>query len=146
MDPLSLTAAVVGLVNGAGKITATLYELTNNIKDAPSLAHHVMGEVHSINSIICSLQAFLWGESRASKSREAMILIEHLVTTLTGCVCTFSELEMEINDLKSGDGMNTLDRLKWIHRKDTIDQLFQRLQNHKSSLSLMLTILGRYGT
>lgn len=146
MDPLSITAAVIGLVTAAGKITSLLFEFTSSAKEAPILARHVMGEIHAVNSIICSLQTFLWGE--ASKSREAMVKVEDLVVILTGCVFTFSELEKEIDGLKAGDPIDsTVDRvimrMKWAQKEETISQLFERLKDHKSSLSLMLSILGR---
>lgn len=145
MDPLSVTASIVGLIAAASKITSLLFEITNNLNDAPSLMRHVMNEVQCINSAICSLQAFLWREAHGSKppEGEAMILIDHLVITLTGCVCTFSELEVEINALKSMDGERYIDRVKWAIKQPTVSQLLQRLQNHKSSLVLMLNILER---
>lgn len=142
-DPLSVTASVVGLVTAAGQITSLLYQFINSVQDAPSLANHVMTEVHSINSVICSLQPFLWGQARASKPQEDMILIEDLIITLTGCVCTFSELELVVKGLGSNDGMDTMDRVRWARKEGTIRQLFERLQTQKSSLTLMLTILER---
>jgi hypothetical protein len=40
--------------------------------------------------------------------------------------------------------MRILDRAKWLWKEQNITRLCQRLQDHKSSLSLMLTILTWY--
>lgn len=94
-----------------------------------------------MKAIFCSLQSFLSGDRQSMGAREALITVNDLVVTLTGCVCTFSELQTEIKDLKSGSGMSVLDRAKWATKQSVIFSLFDRLQQHKSSLTLMLTVL-----
>lgn len=143
MDPLSVTASVVGLVLAADQVKSILLQLINGLNDPPNLTRNVMDEIHSITSVICSLQKFLPDEARASesRSRKGLIHVDHLIITLTGCVRTFSDLQKEISDLKSGDGMNALDRFKWARKEDIIIQILRRLQEHKSSLALMLNIL-----
>ncbi|RYP89939.1 hypothetical protein DL770_003960 [Monosporascus sp. CRB-9-2] len=72
------------------------------------------------------------------------VLLEHLATAVTGCVLTKDELETLVDDLGltySDSGVTgVFDRAKWIRKEDEIRTLLQRLQNHKSSLNLILTI------
>lgn len=135
MDPLSVAASVVGLATAAERITTLLYDFINSANDAPGLVRDVMAEVNSVNSVICGLQTFLRGNTprgSGSREREAMITVENLVVTLTGCVHTFSELSTEVNSLEFREG--------WGVKEEIMSRLFQRLQTHNSSLTLMLAI------
>ncbi|KAI4218154.1 MAG: hypothetical protein L6R40_008800, partial [Gallowayella cf. fulva] len=58
-----------------------------------------------------------------------------------GCVLTFSELERVLDDLKSDD-MCIRDCVRWAKQEKAINNLVQKLQNHKASLSLILHVLN----
>lgn len=74
--------------------------------------------------------------------RRKYILVEHLVATLIGCVITYSELEAIVDNLGIGSSvMRVYDRTRWALKENEIRDILQQLQNHKSSLGLMLTIL-----
>jgi len=68
-------------------------------------------------------------------------LVEQVVTTLSACVLTFSELDVFVQALDSEQKMGILDRMKWIIKSNALKELLERLQQHKISLNLMLTIL-----
>lgn len=70
-------------------------------------------------------------------------MVEHVVTIVSGCVMTFSELEKSLDELRT-ENMRTFDRLKWAKKEADILPFVQRLQNHKASLSLMLNVLNGY--
>ena len=72
-----------------------------------------------------------------------MILVEHILTALTGCVTTYSDLDSVLNKLEMDPSMGGFSRVKWMLEESKISTLLGRLQNHKSSLMLMLTILQR---
>lgn len=75
-----------------------------------------------------------------------MLLVEQVLVTLTGCVLTFSELEDILTELKIDGTMDTLDRINWARKESKIAGIISRLQNHKASLNLMLTILQWFAT
>lgn len=141
MDPLSVAASVVGLLSAAAKISSALVTFTKNAKAAPKQAQSVLIEVNDISGILHYVQSFLIGQVAASKSRASMLLVEQVLVTLTGCVITFSELEEILTDLKTDGSMYTLDRIKWARKESKIAGIISRLQNHKTSLNLMLSIL-----
>jgi hypothetical protein len=142
-DPLSIGASVVGLISTATQVSLVMLDFIDNVKDAPILARHVMSEVYAIKVAISTLQGYLWGETSTTGSQESMILVEHLAVVLTGCVFTFVELEKEASALKSSYNMKILERAKWARKKSTFTQIFTHLQNHKTSLILILDILQR---
>ncbi|KAF5254451.1 hypothetical protein FANTH_709 [Fusarium anthophilum] len=141
MDPLSVSASVVGLLGAGAKITSCLWTFATNARDAPQLARHLVFEVADITAALGSLQAYVCGQAQAPGERGALILLEHVLTTLTGCVTTFSDLQSLMDQLNLSPDMRTIDKMKWARQESNIAAIVQRLQNHKSSLTLMLTVL-----
>ncbi|KAI5836764.1 ankyrin repeat-containing domain protein [Morchella snyderi] len=66
--------------------------------------------------------------------------ITGLVMAGTQIATTVADLEKEVDSLAS-DSMDVRTRLKWAWAESTLSGLTQRLQNHKASLNLMLSIL-----
>ncbi|KAF5975630.1 nicotinamide mononucleotide permease [Fusarium bulbicola] len=141
MDPLSVSASVVGLLGAGAKITSCLWTFATNARDAPQLARHLVFEVADITAALGSLQAYVCGKAQAPSERGALILLEHVLTTLTGCVTTFSDLQSLVDQLNLNPDMGTIDKMKWARQEPNIAAIVQRLQNHKSLLTLMLTVL-----
>lgn len=144
MDPLSVAASVTGLLLAAVQISASLQPFVAGSSSAPSLAQTIYYELHDFAAVLSKLQPFVLGS--APPSRASMIDVDQLLITLTGCVCTFSELEKEVGSLKSADRLGVWDRVKWAWAEPTISQLVQRIQSHKLSLNLMLSIFTWYET
>ncbi|KAF5554720.1 nicotinamide mononucleotide permease [Fusarium napiforme] len=141
MDPLSVSASVVGLLGAGAKITSCLWTFAANARDAPQLARHLVVEVADITAALGSLQVYVCEQAQAPGGRGALILLEHVLTTLTGCVTTFSDLQSLMDQLNLSPDMGSIDKMKWARQESNITAIVQRLQNHKSSLTLMLTVL-----
>ena len=140
-DPLTIVAGVVGILTAAAQISTLLINFTKASKNAPSRARHIIAEVNDISGTLSHLQSFLLGNEYSDTSRTSLLKADHIVTILSGCVMTFSELEKLLDDLETKD-MRILDSMKWARKEKDITALIQRLQNHKTSLSLMLDILN----
>ena len=143
-DPLSIAAGAVGLLTAATQIFLLLIKLIKESRCAPNQARMVLAEVNDTANILAQLQCFLLGVDTSDNSRASLIQVEQVIVTLTGCVLTFSELDVLLDDLKSGS-MTMMDRLKWAKKASAINRVVQRLQTQKLSLSLMLTIYNRHG-
>lgn len=143
MDPLSISASIVGLLTAGVAITNTLRIVVREYKDAPKVSRSVQQEVAEIAAALRSLSSYLDRKARASPGREALILLEHVLTTLTGCVLTYSDLQTLLDSLQHSP-KKVFDKLKWARNEKQITVLVSRLQNHKSSLTMMLTILQWY--
>ena len=140
-DPLSIAAGVVGILTAAAQISTLLINFTKATRNAPSRARHIITEVNDISGTLSHLQSFLLGNEYSDTSRTSLLKADHIVTILSGCVMTFSELEKLLDGLETKD-MRILDGMKWARKEKDIAALIQRLQNHKTSLSLMLDILN----
>jgi hypothetical protein len=140
-DPLSVAASIVGLLTAAAQISQTLYTVTKRVKKAPKEVKEARTEVDNIRNILEQLQLFVLGASKASKSRTALILVDQVVATLAATVTTFSELDVFVETLDSDEKMGLMDRVRWLTKERDLKQLIQKLELHKNSMGLMLTIL-----
>lgn len=140
-DPLSLAAGTIGVLTAATNVSSFLIKFIKISTNAPRSASIVLGEVNDISGTLSLLQAFLLGQERPGQKRMQMLQANQIVTIMSGCVITFSELERLLDQLKTGD-MDVLDCVLWARKEKAIDDLVQRLQNHKASLSLVLNVLN----
>ncbi|KAI4262147.1 MAG: hypothetical protein L6R42_002671 [Xanthoria sp. 1 TBL-2021] len=140
-DPLSIAAGVIGILTAAAQVSHLLINFTRNSKDAPQTAQIVLTEVNEISGTLSHLQSFLLGNETLDRSRTQLLQVDQVVTVVSGCVLTFSELEKLLDSLKT-DNMGIRDCVRWARKEKLITGLVQRLQNHKASLSLVLHILN----
>lgn len=144
MDPLSVAASVTGLIKAGALITS----LVQRLLDAPSIAQSVEAEINHFVVVLSQLQPFLSGaiNSIARQSRASLIDVQQIQIILTGSVLTVSELQAAVSAICQGSAKIGLrDRVKWLLAESTITQLIQRVRDHKSSLTLILTLLTWYG-
>lgn len=144
MDPLSVTASVVGLRTAAQQVAAILCKVRSGIVDAPRLADQLLSQVKELEICLSSLHKLLARIKSAPTRRISMIQVDQLVATLTEAVLTFSELDALLTPLETGCEASIRQRLKLAWKEDTISNILTRLDRHKSSLSLMLTIVQWY--
>ena len=142
-DPLSIAAGVVGILSAASQLSSLLIKFTKSVKEAPQQARIIIAELSDTTGILSHLQSFLLGYEFTDRSRTSLLKVDQVVTIVSGCVLTFSELEKLLDDMKV-EGMFMLDCMKWARKESDIARLIQRLQNHKASLSLMLNILNGF--
>jgi len=144
MDPLSVSAGIVGILTAAAAITNFIGGLLNSTKGAPESIRHVLTEVTGISTCLGELQAFLLGTREVPRSRATMVMVEQVVVTLTGCVTTFSDLEKILEPLKTSRPLRVMDRVIWGLKEESIARILGRLEVTKSSLNLMMTTLTWY--
>lgn len=142
MEPLTIASAVVGLIAAASRIGPLLYHFVTHTKDAPRSASQTHDEINSVTAALERLQSYLLGTSTTSIERRSLITLRNIVATLTACVTTYSDLERVVGRCVDEEGK--FKRIKWLFNESDIAEVLQRLQGHKSSLTLMLTILQWY--
>lgn len=145
MDPLSVAASVVGLLAAGGKLTSMLSAVVTKCQDSPSAARIIVSEVADISAALGQLQDFLSRPGLYRPKRGSLNMLDQLPTMLTGCVMTYSDVAYILEGLNISEDMGTFDRLRWKMQENQLNMLVQRLQHHKSSLTLMLTITQWYG-
>jgi hypothetical protein len=141
MDPLSVTMAIIGLLTAADQISSTLQPLIKKAANAPREIKEMKSSVDGIRTVLSQLQLMLIGKSQVGRNRTSLILVEQIVITLSACVTTFSDLDVFVESLGTDANMGLLDRLRWVTKTSTIQEHMQKLEVHKSTLTLMMTIL-----
>lgn len=142
-DPLSIAAGCIGVLTAAAQISSIVIKFTNEVKSAPEQARVILTEVSHISRVLIQLQSFLLRKNSVASSGAEFLHVDQVVTIVSACVMTFSDLQELLDDLKSED-MTIIDRVKWSRKETLIGSLIQRLQTHKASLSLMLIIFNWY--
>ncbi|KAI4162010.1 MAG: hypothetical protein LQ342_004322 [Letrouitia transgressa] len=141
MDPISVSASILGLLGAAAKISEILTSLVSSSRSAPKNAQRLLNEVNDLRLCFCRLQDFVSGFQSGLESRRTMVMVDQVVATLTSCVMAFSELEEVIAWLKSNNSHRADFRIRWMVKEQTISKILERLHSSKVSLNLMLTAL-----
>ena len=141
MDPLSITMAIIGLLTAADQISSTFQPLIKKAANAPKEIKEMKSSVDGIRTVLSQLQLTLIGKSQVGRHRTSLILVEQIVITLSACVTIFSDLDVFVEALSTDANMGLLDRLRWATKTSTIQEHMQKLEVHKSTLTLMMTIL-----
>jgi hypothetical protein len=142
MDPLSIGSAVIGLIAGTSRIAPLLHHFIVHTRNAPKTASQILDELNSIAAALQQLQTYVLNAAGAPSARRSMLSLNNIIATLTACVTTYSDLDSVVQ--KCLDKHGSVRRAKWIINETEIVELVQRVQAHKSSLTLMLTILQWY--
>ena len=137
---MDAAASVAGLVSLAGQLYTIMNTFVENAKDAPSLAHTVHSELTSCHSILTALQTLYFG-TKLSPNRAPLISLGDLYATLTEAVLLYSELETVLKPLAQDPSNSFARRARWARQATKIQKLVERLQRHKLTINLQLTIL-----
>jgi len=141
MDPLTIGSAVVGLIAAASRIGPILYHFVTHTKDAPKSASQILNEMNDVTAALERLQVYLLDASTTNVARRSLVSLRNLIATLTSCAITYSDMEHVIGKCIEGGAVK---RVRWVMNEADIGELLQRVQAHKLSLTLMLTILQWY--
>lgn len=101
MDPLSVSAAIVGILGASTGAISTLRSIWRTISEAPKFAQDVLSEVTGISGCLGQLQLFLLNIDAVDRSRAALLMVDQVLVSLTECVSVFSELQIMLDRLKA---------------------------------------------
>ena len=140
MDPLSIAAAIAGLLGATARTSSSLSHFISSVKEAPKLARDLLDEISDVRLCLIQLQSLILEINPDSQHRAALIMIDQIVVTLTSSVIEFSKLEKLLDSLGVvGESMNARRRLRWVKNEQSIRVILNRLQASKTSLNFMLT-------
>jgi len=132
---------VVGLISLANQLAPALLNLGSAVKEANNDAQAAASEVAGMSIVLQGLQSYIMGRSRANPQRLRLITVEHITASLTACVFTYSELDATLKALHLDAGLGIRDRAVWLLKRESIQSLVVRIQNHKMTFTCMLNIL-----
>lgn len=133
--------AIVGLLKAAEQISSTLQPLIKKAANAPKEIIEMKASIDSIRTVLSQLQLMLIGKCQVDQNRTSLILVEQIAIIISACVTTFSDINVFVETLGIDANMDLLDRLRWATKTLTIKEHIQKLDVHKSTLTLMMTIL-----
>jgi hypothetical protein len=133
MDPVTIGSATIGLLAAASRLGPHLFQIVTHAHDAPKVFLPIRDEMKSITAALKQLQVDLRGDSEAKADRLPLQSQLTLESTLTACMVTFSELE---NVIEKCIGGGNVKKIQWLRREGNIGELLNRMQAHKSSLTL----------
>ena len=142
-EPLSVAAGVVGLLAAAAQVSLILTDIVSKTRHAPRECQRTRTDVENIRNVLVQLQLYTTGAKQAPRSNRALIMVDQVAATLASCILTFDELKMFVEGLQRESSIGILDRLRWVTKKSDFEDYQSRLEIHKSSLTLMLSILNR---
>ncbi|KAI0538597.1 hypothetical protein GGR58DRAFT_467305 [Xylaria digitata] len=157
MDPLSVTAAVAGLLMAAHEAVKLLGPYVSASREIPPIAAQVREEAESTRTVLVGLQSLFSG--RVSRMG-ALVGVDQVVVILTGGVLLFAELEGAVRGLVAaptsplGEGESGVRgllstqyrlplraRLQWARREESLGPLLARLHGFKVSVTVVLILL-----
>ncbi|KAK5656722.1 hypothetical protein OQA88_4270 [Cercophora sp. LCS_1] len=133
MDPLTITAAVVGLLTAAGKVVALL-DAISSIRNSPDAVNEARKEVQHVEMALHAMQTLISSFDTVG-SRHRMIQVDDLRIALADAMLAFSSFEALL--LRMGGTRPML----WYLYKMRLEEHVGRVQRYKLSLTLMLNIL-----
>jgi hypothetical protein len=143
MDPLSVTASIVGILAASGKVIEIIGPVVGALKDTAKSAATVHAEVSSSRIILSALQRLFADLGNTPVKRRELIQIDQLIATLTDGILIFNELEPLVVRLGSSTE-NLRARMRWALKGDPLESFVFRMQLFRSSISVMLNILQWY--
>ncbi|CCX04353.1 Similar to hypothetical protein [Podospora anserina S mat+]; acc. no. XP_001904819 [Pyronema omphalodes CBS 100304] len=144
-DPISFGASVLGLVGAAQKVGELLYAFGSSMVNAVDSVTKLNHEIESITAVFRVLGALVFQKETQDIIRlppsPVQPVIETLLTSVTGCVLIFSELENLLDEV--GDvNTSVWDKAKWATREGAAKELQAHLERHKATLNLALSALN----
>lgn len=137
---LEIAAAIIGILAAAGKVAEILDPIVSTFKDVNRNIVAVLTEVNSSRIILSALQVYLEDLSASPHGRRELIKVNQLAATVMDGVLLFSELEELVLPF-ARPALSLQSRINWAWNDDKFAALVSRVQNFKSSITVMLNIL-----
>jgi hypothetical protein len=140
MDPLSLTASVVGLISFAMDVTKTVTEYISDVKHAPAESRELASELSAITNSLDSLSAFLTKQDENSTSFKDTSVLYSTTQLCHGKLSAIHETLREFS--KKTEHMRWYRRLVWPFKKEEHLEIVSTLRGCMQIFHFSLSIDG----
>lgn len=141
MDPLSVTASVVGLLGAAAKVYGLL-EFVSSAKNAPTTLREAQLEVKHVEIILQSFQRYVLQLDSVDVRRRRCIQMDDLIIALSDAMLVFSDFESLLSVLTGLTRLRAA--VSWHKFSKQISEHIAKTQRNKTTLMFMLSILQWY--
>ncbi|KAI6711652.1 rhoGEF domain-containing protein [Diplocarpon mali] len=140
-DPLSVAASIAGLLTAAQLVSVGISKVVSGHRSGSREIKDIKTIVDTLRKVLLQLQMLLLSRASVDPKRASLIMVDEVVTTLTACVMTFSDLDGCVKGLETDEQLGLLDSVKWVSKASELEGYLRNLEAHKSSLILMTNIL-----
>jgi len=147
MDPLSLTASIIAVVDVGVEISTQLSRLARKMKNAGKEVAEIADEINSLSSAVQNLHLCL----KEGMHRGEPVYSECMVVDIEHLLKRIEVLHEETWELLPGKRrraakdkqveLNVLDCFKWIFKSSKAREIMKKMDSLKSTLSVMMTTL-----
>ena len=150
MDPLSITASVVGISGACASVIKTRKDVYDKYKQADLTIASIISETGAVQAALSQIESLLKRDGNAvvAQFKEQPVLAQAFDTAITGCRMLYSCLEKELDELAEALEHNgSLDwkrKFKAAWRQDTMAALQQQIRGQEQALMMLLAGLQMY--
>ena len=146
MDPLSITANVVGITTTCLATIKALNDLRTKFREAALTLAAICSESAVISATLSRLQSFIMSQERKFLKcfEDRMELVATFDIALLGCVAVFSCLQEEIGRITRGmdnPQIGKFGKIKMLWREDVMQELLRQIRCQQVAISLPIQIL-----
>ena len=141
MDPLSIAAAVVGLLAATGQVYGLL-EAISSARNSPSTIESARVEIRHTEIALRSLQGLLERLETTESRRRRLVQIDDLRITFSDAILEFAAFESFLEPLSGLVARHSV--ISWSRHAKKIEEHLARIGRYKTSLMVILSILQWY--
>lgn len=143
MDPLSITASAIAILQVSGVIINACYDYRSRVKDSAKDASRIINELNSLRSIIESLFVLLEEEPENKPSDQSNLQkLAQVGGVLETCKVGLEALEKKLEPKEGWRAVRAA--VFWPLKEADIAKALQQIDRTKSSLQLALAVDQRY--
>ncbi|KAI5842131.1 ankyrin repeat-containing domain protein [Morchella snyderi] len=137
---MEVAASVVGLLAAATNVYTTLSAFLTVCHDAPTIAQTTSDEVRDFRYALLKLRDYVWQSKNITPLGRATTDTGQLILTLASAMTTLAQVEKTLDPLLAQPKMDYIRRIRWGFADSDLSKLLTRIQSHKLTLNLLLTI------
>jgi hypothetical protein len=141
---MDVASAIVGLLGVGAQVYSTLNTFVSTCQDAPFIAHTTRDEVRDFHYALDRLRHYVWQREQITPLGRATTDTTQLRLTVASSMATFNQVEKILNRLLVQSKMDYIQRIRWALSDGDLAKLLTRIQQHKVTLILLLTIWSRF--
>jgi len=144
MDPLSITASVVGIGGAVATVVKALKDISGKLKQANLTILSICSESSSVHAALGQIETIFrrHEEELLVRFEQQPALASAFDTSLTGCALLYSCLETEVKDLQASlrkDGsLDWTARFKTVWRQGDMELMVGQIRGQGAALNLLL--------
>lgn len=141
---MEVAASIVGLLTAASQVYITLNAFLSSCRDAPIIAQTTRDEIRDFRYALLQLRDCVWQNKNITPLGRATTDTSQLILTLASSMTTLAQVEKTLDPLLSQSKMDYIRRIRWGLADSDLAKLLTRIQSHKLTLNLLLTIWLRF--